>query len=855
MKFLGGIAAVMLLLAISPDAMAQRPTPAQAEQLLRTRPDLVARLRQQIMASGMTADQIRARLRAEGYPEHLLDAYLPGATLADSADLAAPDADVYDAVVSLGIADSTDMSSLRPGDSTRWLGLDTSRSMPSASWLRALAAESLRAHPPGLPRGITGAAASRDSGYFIFGLEVFGRRTSQFEPNLAGPVDANYRVGPGDRLVLVLTGDVEAAYDREVTREGFIVLPQVGQIQVANLTLAQLEDVLYARLGRVYSGVRRGPTATTRFSVSPARLRSNQIYVLGDVQQPASYRISAAGTVLTALYAARGPSEVGSLRRVVVRRGGAAVDSLDVYDYLLRGDARRDVRLENGDVIFVPTHGPRVRIIGEVVRPATYEIKRGETIDDVIHAAGGFTARAGRRRIQIERIVPPEQRTGAGRDRQVIDVTADQLANGTETGLPMEAGDVVRVFAVADRVRNRVSVEGAVWTPGQLGFTPGMTLSQALRLAGGVKPDVYLGEVLVTRLQPDSTRVQLRTSLRDSTGAVQNDLPLAEDDQVRVFSVTEFRPERYVAIGGAVRRSGRFQYREGMTLRDLVLLAGGLEEKAHLQAAEIARLPEDRSGGKLATTMRVPLDSSYLFERSPDGRYLGPPGLPAQAGSVREVQLQPYDNVLILEQPDWSLQRTVVITGEVRFPGTYALRSKGERLSDLIARAGGLTDQSYADGVSFFRHRGNLGRIGIDLPRVLRDSRFRDNLVLQDGDSVFLPQYSAVVDVRGAVSSPVAVSFVPGKDIGYYIAAAGGLTQKAEGSRAYVVQPNGKVESKSRRFFFPDGDPRPRPGSVVMVPEKDPSEKRDYTALASAAVQVAASLVAVVALIVSRQKN
>ncbi|HKO18153.1 MAG TPA: SLBB domain-containing protein, partial [Acidobacteriaceae bacterium] len=474
---------------------------------------------------------------------------------------------------------------------------------------------------------------------------------------------------------------------------------------------------------------------------------------------------------------------------------------------------------------------------------------------EIIRAAGGFTANAGRRRIQIERVVPPELRVAPGRDRQVIDVTSDQLAGSTETGIPVEAGDVVRVFSVADRVRNRITVEGNVWTPGSVGFTPGMTVGQALRLAGGVKPDVYLGEVLITRLQSDSTRVQLRTSLRDTLGNVANDVPLNEDDIIHVFSASQFRPDRYVAVVGAVRKPGRFPYREGMTLRDLVLLAGGLEEKAYLKEAEVARLPETRIGGKLASTMRVPLDSSYLFERSSDGKYLGPPGLPAPSGNAPEVLLKPYDNVLIMEQPDWNLQRTVVLAGEVRFPGTYALTTKGERLSDVLQRAGGLTDQAYADGIAFFRRKGNVGRIGVDLPRVLANSNFRDNLILQDGDSVYLPQFSAVVDVRGAVSSPVAVAYVPGKDLNYYINAAGGLNRQAEGNRAYVVQPNGKVESISRRPFFPDGKPVPRPGSVVMVPERDTNEKGvDFASIAGATAQIAGSLVAIVALIINSRK-
>jgi protein involved in polysaccharide export with SLBB domain len=845
--------AVALLLVAAPSLSRgqQLPTPDQAKQLLQTRPDLVAQLRQRIMTSGLTPDQIRERLRAEGYPPDLLDAYLPGGSGTDST--AAPSSDVFSAVVSLGLADSTDVARLRLRDSTSRLRRD-SLGTDSLRDSSRLALGSLRLRQQGLPRGITGAAVSPDSGYYIFGLDVFRRTTSQFEPNLAGPVDENYRLGPGDQLVLVLTGDVQAAYSLDVTREGFVLIPQVGQVSVANLTLGQVRDVLYSRLGRVYSGIRRTAGATTQFSISPARLRSNQVYVLGDVQQPASYRISGAGTVLTALYAAGGPTEAGSLRRVLVRRGGQVADSLDVYDYLLRGDASRDARLQNGDVVFVPTRVGRVRVIGEVLRPMTYEVKRGETVDDVIRAAGGFTARAGRRRIQIERIVPPELRTVPGRDRQVIDVTADQFSSNAETGIPIEAGDVVRVFAVADRVRNRITVEGDVWTPGSVGFTPGMSVSQALRLAGGVKADAYIGEMLITRLQSDSTRIQLRTALRDTTGAVVNDLPLNEDDVIHVFSASEFRPERYVAIGGAVRKSGRFPFRDGITLRDLVLLAGGLQEKAYLKEAEVARLPEDRSGGKLATTIRVPLDSSYLFERSPDGKYLGPPGIPSAAGNAPETRLKAYDNVLIMEQPDWNLQRTVVVSGEIRFPGTYALTSKGERLSDVLRRAGGLTDQAYADGVMFFRKKRSVGRIGIDLSRVLKDESFRDNLILTDGDSIYLPQFTLVVDVRGAVNSPVAVAYVPGKDLNYYVSAAGGLTRKAEGDLAYVVQPNGKVESKSIRTFWFDGVPTPRPGSVVIVPERDQSDHRDYTALALAAAQVAASLVAVVALIINSRK-
>nr|MDP9180023.1 SLBB domain-containing protein [Gemmatimonadota bacterium] len=245
-----------------------------------------------------------------------------------------------------------------------------------------------------------------------------------------------------------------------------------------------------------------------------------------------------------------------------------------------------------------------------------------------------------------------------------------------------------------------------------------------------------------------------------------------------------------------------------------------------------------------ATTFRVPLDSSYIFERGPDGKYFGPPGLPAANGSAPEVQLRAYDNVLIFRQPNWELQRTAVVSGEVTRPGTYSLTTKTERISDLINRAGGLTPEAYADGVTFYRANDKVGRIGIALPEILRNPRSRDNLQLQDGDSIFIPRFNAVVNVKGAVNSPVAVTYVPGRSLEYYVRAAGGLTRRGDLRYAYVTQPNGKVEATSGKFIFKN-DPRPRPGSTVFVPERDANERRtDYIASLGSLAQVAASLLA-----------
>jgi polysaccharide export outer membrane protein len=850
-KFLLIAGTVIVVLPLT--ARAQNPTPAQAQQMLQNNPALLQQLRQKIMTSGLTPDQVRARLRAEGYPETLLDAYLPGATGAP--DSTASTDDIFSAMGQLGIADTTDLQLLRCGVNTDTLTvpdtlpsglIDSTANRRRMEQRRRAAVQTCMAEEDSLRRGLLGKRPDADSGFVIFGLDFFRNASSQFDPNLSGPVDANYKIHPGDRLVLILTGDVEQSYTLDVTREGFVAIPQVGLVFVNNLTMAEFESVLYSRLGRVYSGVRRGPGATTHFYVTPARLGTNQIFVTGDVIRPGSYRVSSAGTALSALYAARGPSDNGSLRQILIRRGGVAIDTLDVYDYILNGNTMRDVRLNTGDLVFVPVHGPRVRIVGEISRPATYEIRPGETLADALRFAGGFTASAARQHVQIERIVPPAQRVG-GRDRIVTEIVSDAFLTGTGPSVPVLDGDVIRVSTIVSRVRNRIAVNGDVWSPGALGLTPGMRVSDALRLAGGVRPDVYLGQVLITRTQPDSSRLQLRAALRDTSGAVINDIPLQEDDEIRVFSTSEFRPTRYVAINGAVRKSGQFPYREGMTVRDLVLLAGGLDQSAYLNEAEVARLPANRTNGVTAQTFRVPLDSSYIFERGPDGKYLGPPGLPAASGPTPDVVVQPYDNILILRQPNWELQRTAVIAGEVRYPGRYSLKTKTEKITDLIERAGGLTPDGYANGVTFYRTRNGIGRIGIELPDVLKNPRSIDNLPLQDGDSLFIPRYTAVVNVQGAVNSPVAVTWSPGKSLEYYIRAAGGPARNADVGRAYVTQPNGKVEARASHFLIPDGVPKPKAGSTVFVPARDPADKPfDLLSNAGAIAQILATILTLV---------
>ncbi len=811
------------------------PAPDQAREMLQNQPALVDQLRQRISQSGLTPDQIRSRLRALGYPENFLDQYLEGA---DTTMVFRPSRGTFDAVRALGILSPQEADSLRFSDSLFAVS-DSIRHLLDS--LRFVRLDSLRADSlaDSLER-------IRPTGLRLFGIQTFRRLSNQFEAPQSGPVDENYRLGPGDVLVLILTGDVERAEMLEVTREGFIVIPQVGSIYVANLTMGQLEDQLYTRLGRVYSGVRRAPNARTKFQISIARLRNVQVFVAGDVVRPGSYQISAAGTVLNALYAAGGPTINGSFRRIEIRRGGKLVDSVDVYEYLTRGINPTRVRLETGDVVFVPVHGGLAKITGKVKRPAIYELLPTETLRDAIEYAGGFDPSAYQARVTINRVLPPESRSQGGGTRVVVSVGAEEFSGGTPPPIPMAPGDSVTVHGVTDRVRRLVSVRGHVWVEGEVGYTPGMRLSDAIRLAGGPRPDVYLGRILVTRVREDSSMIQLRSAFADSTGAVTDDLVLQDQDEVRVWSRATFRAQRYVAVVGAVRKPGRVPYREGMTLRDAVLLADGVTPDAWLVEAEIARLDPDPTPGMLARTVRVPLDSTYLFGRRAGETYAGPPGLPAPGSGAPETPLEPYDNVLVMRQPGWELQRSVAVTGQVQYPGRYTLQRKTDRLSELLERAGGLTEQAYPDGIQFYRRytggrptggdpltpidtaspardsviRSVYERVGIDLERVLENPDFRDNIILVGGDSIHIPEFDPVVLVSGNVNSPGPVAFEPGKNLDWYVDRAGGYTTVGDQARSYLTQPNGEREGVKRRTLLADRVPKPRPGAVIYVPSK-----------------------------------
>ena len=698
------------------------PPSSQAQQALQQaalqNPGLADSIRRRLEASGLTPEQVRARLAASGYPAGLLDAYLGPA----QAGQAGPQP---------GLVELTAIQSLGLGP------------------LPTLRSDSIRVDT-GLirVRADSQHAESLAVGNYVFGVDVFRRTTTQFLPVLAGPVPPDYKLGPGDQLVLILTGDLERTYSLPVTREGFILIPQVGQVFVTNLTLDQLRRVLYTRLGKVYSSVRLEPSGTTRVDISVANVRVNQVYVVGEVKQPGAYQISALGTALTALYAAGGITTRASMRSIDVLRLNRPAATLDLYDYLLRGDKSGDLRLETGDVVYVPLRGKRTQITGAVPRPAIYELRAGEALADLVHAAGGFRQDAALERVTIHRILPAAVRGTGPFPRAVMNV-------------PMS----VALPAGQD--------------------PPGSPASEPIN------------------------------------GVLVPALGLENGDSVVVDSIAPLDSSYFVVISGAVNKAGRFPWRDGMTLRELMRVAGGPKVGAYLKDAEIARMPADRSKGQLAETVRVPLDSTYLLGRDSTGHYLGPPGLAFAASGAPEVPLRPYDNVLILPQPEFELPRSVHVRGQVRFPGTYTLTAGNERLAAVIERAGGLTPLAYAGGLRFVRVAGNVGRINVDLLRALKQRDSRANLILQSGDSIFVPEFKSSVQVAGAVNAPGSVLWEAGKSLNYYLNAAGGPNWRADKGKVSVRYADGQVRTRHRSLLFFRSDPMPGPGSEVLVPVRD----------------------------------
>ena len=653
-------------------------------------------------------------------------------------------------------------------------------------------------------------AASPGSEYF--GYSIFTMSPKTFEPLAYGPVSSDYLIGPGDEIILSVWGAQEMNARVEVNREGYVLLPDLGQVLVNGYTLGGLKVQLEQRFAKIYSGLRSDGQGRTFLEVSLGKLRSIQVFVLGDVVQPGGYTLSATTTVMNALYYAGGPTLQGSMRTVRILRGNKTLREIDLYGYVAQGDRTQDTRLENGDVVFVTPAGIRVKLEGEVQHPAIFELRAGETLADLLVLSGGLKSTAYLDRVQIERVIPFEQREPMSQeDRRVLDVRVSRGDGRPGDGVALFNGDIVRVFAVGDHLKNTVEVTGtAVYKPGKYEHRPGMTVADVIEASGGLLGDAFKGRAHVVRTRPDKSQELLAFDLE---AAMQRDpqanIVLQPLDRLEVFSLWDIRDKEYVRIEGLVRKPGRYELLESMTVTDLIVRAGGLKESAYRVQAEVSRInPEAITDGKTAQLIQVGLGDTLSAE-SPSSQF----------------KLRKNDIVFIREIPNWGLQENVWVTGEVRFPGLYTLTSKVERLSSVIKRAGDLEQTAYLRGASFVRKKDGTGRMAIDFAEALKPRKKgvdKYDVILAAGDSIHIPREPTSVKVQGQVGYPSSVLCEKGRDLDYYIEQAGGLLESADEDKIRVIMANGRIERPSWLR-----SPQPDAGATVVVPAKPEKEDRE----------------------------
>lgn len=663
----------------------------------------------------------------------------------------------------------------------------------------------------------------------IFGADIFSNRQLNFEPSLNIAPPQNYRVGPGDELVVDVYGLSEASYTKTVTPEGTISIPYAGVVQVAGLSLSDIRQKLTASLSSIYSGIKNGNTFVR---VSTGKLRSIKVTVIGEVTKPGTFTIPSVSTVFTALYASGGPTDRGSYRKIEVLRDNRLISTLDVYDFLLGGDQKNNITLRDQDVIRIPVYENRVEFDGEVKRPRIFEVLQGETLADVLRFAGGFSSNAYTARVKVLQ--------NTSRERKITDVSEDEFSKY----IP-KSGDKYIAEPILDRFENRVVIDGAVFRPGSYELEKGLTLRSLIKKSEGLKETAFLPRGYITRTKADGNLELISFNPGKIVSGADPDIPLMREDMVSISSIFDLKDEFSVSIDGEVRNPGQFNFAEGMNLEDLILKAGGLKEGASISRIEVARRIDnsnkDQASAKSAEIFQISVENDL-------------------SDNLAEFILKPYDIVSVRRSEGYEVQRQVSIYGEVKYPGIYFISRKNERISDLIARAGGPTVFAYFKGASL--ERGNVVRfaksaaetaqgtaedkafsalgklrenavssssdtvevnklVGIDLDKILKNPGSDIDLFLEEGDLISVPKQPQTVKVTGNVLLPGTAIYTPTKGFMNYISESGGFKQNAAKRRAYVKYANGSVKATQRTLLFFNSYPRITPGAEIVVPKNE----------------------------------
>lgn len=711
--------------------------------------------------------------------------------------------------------------------------------------------------------------SGKDTQETVFGREIFSNQRLSFEPDLNIPTPKNYVLSASDELFIQVWGNSELNLKVKISPEGTVSIPNLGPVTVGGLTVEAAEAYIRRELGRIMStlsgegsGADDAVTGHTFVSVSLTGIRSIKVNIVGEVMVPGTYTLPAFATLFNALYVAGGVNDIGTLRQIKVYRNSREVAALDVYDYLLHGKYDTNIRLEANDMIIV---GPYDRLIvtrGKLKRNRIFELKEEETLADVLKMAGGFTGDAYTKDVRIKR--------KAGSRYQIATVSEDRFES-----FRMCDGDSLQVDSIIPFYENRLIISGAVWRPGEYEFGPSLrTVKQLVEQASGLKGDEFAGRAQLTRLNPDFTSTLLAVDIRGILKGTTADVELQPEDSLCILSLSDLREPYTIKVAGAVNfQDTVLPYRHNLTVEDAILMAGGLQESAATVKIEVARRiknPQaEKSNNRIAEVYTFTLNEGLgLASRQPDG------------GAIDTLfTLEPFDEVYVRFSPGYQKQQVVKIEGEITFAGSYVLAEKNVRLSDVIAKAGGVTADAYVKGANLKRELtedemrrletllelstnkqskdsvalslANIKEysVGINLEKALAAPGSADDVVLRDGDKLYIPQMQSTVKISGAVTYPNSVTYTKGMTVKDCLSQAGGYNDT---SRKYplVIYMNGKVATTQRVGIFFKRYPKVEPGCEIVVPSKTQRDRNtslaEIMSIGSSATSMAAMITSIV---------
>lgn len=653
----------------------------------------------------------------------------------------------------------------------------------------------------------------------VFGRNIFNSENLTFEPSMNLPTPANYKLGPGDEVIIDVWGANQTTIQQTISPDGVISIENLGLVYLSGLTVEQATKHLRKELNKIYAGI-DDENPSSHIKVSLGNGRSIQVNVMGEVEKPGTYSMSAFSTVFHALYNAGGVNDIGSLRNIQVARNGKTIANVDIYDFMMNGKIGHDISLQEGDVIIVPPYEALVKVEGNVKRPMKYEMKEDETVATLLKYAGNFSSDAYTRSLRIVR--------QNGKEYQVM--TVDDMDYSV---FKLRDGDVLTAEAILNRYENKLEIKGAVYRPGVYQFGGQLnTVKQLVEKADGIMADAFLGRAVLHRQREDLTREIIQVDLKGILNGTKPDIELKRNDLLYIPSIHDLQDMGNIEVFGEVARPGKYIYADNMTLEDLVIQAGGLLESASTVKVDVSRRIKNNQG----TEAPSQIGEMFSFALKDGFVVDGTPGF----------ILEPYDQVYVRKSPGYQKQANVTIEGEILYEGTYSLTNKSERLTELVMKAGGITKFAYARGAKLMRKANeeekkrmkevidmmkrespsktdtlslkvdSVFSVGIDLQKALAAPGSDADVVLREGDRLIIPEMVNTVKINGAVMMPNTVSFQKGKSVKYYINQAGGFSNNARKSKAFIIYMNGqvaKVGSSGKNLI--------EPGCEIIVPVKD----------------------------------